>query len=204
MIKQPKLTSFFVLLSSMIILFSFCAAAGAAEGVLHSPSGAVPRFPNLYIVGWTLVNFLLLLSLLYVFAFNPINNMLDQRSTTIASSMQYAEDIKLEVDEMRKEAQANLNEARRESQEIVNRAMKTAEEVKQEMMDKTHEEVANLRVKAQRDIENATIQAKQELREAAANLAILAAEKVLNHSITTDDHQAMIKEFINESGDRIC
>ena len=188
----------------MTILFSFSALAGAADGVLPAGEAKMPSFGNWYVVGWSMANFLILLALLYKFAFNPINEMLEKRSSTIASSMKYAEDIRLEVDEMRREAQANLIEARRESQEIVNRALKTAEEVKQEMMDKANEEAANLRTKAQRDIENATTQAKQELREAAANLAILAAEKVLNRSITTADHQAMIQEFIRESGDRIC
>jgi len=188
----------------MIILFGFAALVGAADGVLPAGEAKMPRFGNWYVVGWSMVNLLILLALLYKFAYNPINEMLDMRSATIANSMKYAEDIRLEVDEMRKEAQANLNEARRESQEIVNRALKTAEEVKQDMMDKANEEVANLRAKSQRDIENATIQAKQELREAAANLAILTAEKVLNRAITAEDHHAMIQEFIRESGDRIC
>jgi F-type H+-transporting ATPase subunit b len=197
--------SFFVLLLSLLLVLAVATLAGAAEGsVLHEAQGQVPRFPNLYVIGWTMVNFLVLLALLYKFAFNPINAMLDNRSKTIANSMQYAEDIRTEVDTMRKEAQASLNDARKESQDIVNRALKTAEDMKQDLLTQANVDVNALKARAEREIVSATESAKQELREAAANLAILAAEKVLNHSITPADHQAMIQQFIDESGDRIC
>lgn len=205
--KIKKKVYLSALLLSMLMLLGFatiCLAAGhASDSALTAPAGK-PPMPNFYVIGWSMVNFLILLALLYKFAFNPINAMLEQRSQTIESSLKHAEDVKIEIEQMRKETQANLNEARKEAQEIVARAMKTAEETKNELISKAQEDVAAMKEKAQNEIQAATEQAKQELREEAANLAILAAEKVLNRAITEEDHKKLIKDFVNEAGDLIC
>ena len=150
------------------------------------------------------VNFLVLLALLYKFAFQPINNMLEQRSNTIESSIKHAEEVRAEVEEMRKEAQANLNESRKEAQEMINRATRAAEETKNAIVTQANEEVAVMKGKARAEIEAATEAAKMELRNTAATLAIMAAEKVLGRVITEEDHKQMVNQFVNEAGDLLC
>ncbi|MGR6837375.1 F0F1 ATP synthase subunit B [Syntrophomonas erecta] len=171
---------------------------------IDQPAGATPRFGNLYAIGWTAVNFFVLLALLYKFAFNPINAMLEQRTTTIESSLKHAEEVKVEVEQMRKEAQTNLLESRKEAQEIVSRATKAAEDAKTEIVAKAQEESKNIKEKANAEIKAATEQAKMELKDTAATLAIMAAEKVLGRAINEDDHKKMVKDFVNEAGDLLC
>lgn len=205
-VKNKKRVLLSALLLSMILLLglaSLCLASGAGDLPLSPPAGK-PPMPNFYVIGWSIVDFLILLALLYKFAFNPINEMLEKRSNTIESSLKHAEDVKAEVEQMRKESHANLNEARKEAQEIVAKALKNAEESKNEMILRAQEEVAVMKQKAQNEIQATTEQAKQELREASATLAIMAAEKVLNHAITEEDHKRMVKDFVNEAGDFLC
>lgn len=178
-------------------------AAGAASA-LHQPAGKPPLFPNLYVIGWSLVNFLILLSLVYKFGYGPINAMLEQRTTTIESSLKHAEEVKAEVEDMRKETQANLADSRREAQEIVARATKAAEDAKNEIIGKAKEDASGIKNKATAEIAAATEAAKAELKDTAASLAILAAEKVLGRAITEDDHKSMVKQFVNEAGDLLC
>jgi F-type H+-transporting ATPase subunit b len=142
--------------------------------------------------------------MLYKFAYNPINEMLEQRTTTIESSIKHAEELKVEVEQMRKEAQANLIESRKEAQEIVGRATKSAEDAKNDIIAKANEEVVSMRERSKAEIKAATEQAKVELRDTAATLALMAAEKVLGRAITEADHQKMVKEFVNEAGDLLC
>ena len=42
--------------------------------------------------------------------------------------------------------------------------------------------------------------ALHELKEQVSNLSILAAEKIINKSLTDEDHTSIIKETINEYG----
>jgi len=183
---------------------SFCLASGTGNAPIAAPAGSPPAFPNLYVIGWSAVNFFVLLAVLYKFAYNPINEMLEQRTTTIESSIKHAEELKVEVEQMRKESQANLIESRKEAQEIVGRATKAAEDAKNDMIAKAKEEVASMNAKAKAEIEAATEQAKIELRDSAATLAMMAAEKILGRAITGADHEKMVKEFVNEAGDLLC
>ena len=183
---------------------TFCMASGGANVPVAAPEGKPPAFGNLYVIGWSAVNFFVLLALLYKFAFNPINAMLDQRANTIESSIKHAEEVKVEIDQLRKEAQANLAESRKEAQEIISRATKAAEDAKTEIAAQAKEEAANMKTKAQAEITAATEAAKLELKDTAATLAMMAAEKVLGRAITEEDHKKMVKEFVNEAGDFLC
>ncbi|SHG93070.1 ATP synthase F0 subcomplex B subunit [Thermosyntropha lipolytica DSM 11003] len=195
---------FMILLLTLLMTLGMASLAYAAGGVVPAPEGHTPHFPNWYAIGWTAVNFFILLALLYKFAFNPINKMLEERTNTIESSLKHAEQVKVEVEEMRKEAQANLAESRKQAQEIVARATKAAEDAKNEIITKAQEEAENIRQKAYAEIQAATEKAKIELKDAAAMLALMAAEKVLERAITDEDHKNMVTKFINEAGDLMC
>lgn len=196
-----------VLLLAMVMVLGFATLCMAAEGgnvPIPQPEGATPAFGNWFVIGWTAVNFFVLLALLYKFAYNPINAMLEQRSNAIEGSLKHAEEVKIEVEQMKKETQSNLAESRKEAQEIVARATKAADDAKNEIINKAKEEAANTKKKAAAEIQAATEQAKIELKDTAAALALLAAEKVLSRAITDDDHKKMVKQFVNEAGDLLC
>lgn len=203
MIKNKK-RYLLALLLAMVLIMGFASFSMASGGVIDQPAGSTPAFPNLYAIGWSAVNFFVLLALLYKFAYNPINAMLEERSSTIEGSLKHAEAVKLEVEQMRKETQDNLAQSRQEAQEIVARATRAAEDAKNEIIAKAQEDATNLRNKATAEIQAATEQAKAELRDAAATLAIMAAEKVLSRAITQDDHKRMVQDFINEAGELLC
>jgi F-type H+-transporting ATPase subunit b len=205
-VKRTKRVYLLSLLLSMVFILGFAALCLASGGNMpvNSPEGKPPAFGNLYVIGWTAVNFFVLLALLYKFAFNPINNMLEQRSSTIESSLKHAEEVKVEVEQLRKETQNNLIESRKEAQEIVARATKAAEDAKNEIIAKANEESTTIKNKAKAEIQAATEQAKLELKDTAATLAIMAAEKVLGRAINEADHKNMVKEFVNEAGDLLC
>lgn len=204
--KSNKRYYAMVIMVSIIMVMgfaTFCMASGGSTPV-SAPAGKTPTFGNWYVIGWTAVNFLVLLSLIYKFGYGPINAMLEERSATIEGSLKHAEEVKVEVEQFRKEAQANLIESRKEAQDIVARATKAAEDAKNQLMAKAQEDALTVKNRAAAEIKSATEQAKAELKDAAANLAIFAAEKVLNRAITDDDHKRMVKEFVNEAGDLLC
>lgn len=205
--KKSKFKYLTALLCSTLMLLGFASVAMASGGgdmPLSPPAGIPPAFPNFYTIGWTMVDFLFLLALLYKFAFNPINDILDKRSQTISTALAHAEEVKAEVQALHEKAQKDLQGARQEAQNIINNALKVAEENKNDIINKANEEVNHMKEKARNELLSATEQAKAQLREEAANLAILAAEKVLNRNLTAEDDKQMIKEFVDQSGEYLC
>ena len=205
MIRDKRFHLSVLLLTIVMVLgfATFCMAASGG-GAIPEPAGETPAFGNFFVIGWTAVNFFILLALLYKFAFNPINAMLEQRTTTIEGSLKHAEEVRIEVEQMRKETQTNLAESRKEAQEIVARATKAAEDAKIEISNKAREEADNFKIKARAEIEAATEQAKLELKDTSAILAIMVAEKLLGRAITDEDHKKMVNQFVNEAGDMLC
>lgn len=189
------------------------ARAGQLAGILAilvlllaSPVAASEGVPGFepYKMMWASLNFFILLAILYKFAYDPLLKMLDDRRNTIESSLRHAEEVRVDIERMKTEAQNNLLEARKEAQEIVARATRIGEETREDIISKAKEEAANERKKAVNEIEAAKERALNELRDTAATLAILAAEKVLGKAITVEDHQKMVREFVDEVGGRIC
>lgn len=174
-----------------------------AASPVAASEGGVPGFEP-YKMMWAALNFFILLALLYKFAYDPILQMLDERRNTIESSLRHAEEVRIEIERMKKEAQENLLEARREAQEIVARATKIGEETREEIIQRAKEEANAERQRAVMEINSAKEKALSELRDTAATLAILAAEKVLGRAITVEDHQKMVRQFVDEVGDRLC
>lgn len=186
--------------------FQVAGILGILVLLLASPvlaSEGVPGFEP-YNMMWAALNFFVLLAILYKFAYDPLLKMLDDRRNTIESSLRHAEEVRVDIERMKQEAQSNLLEARKEAQEIVSRATKIGEETREEILSKAKDEAANERKKAVQEIETAKDRALNELRDTAATLAIMAAEKVLGKTITSDDHQKMVREFVDEVGDRLC
>lgn len=195
-VRRKKWSALVVLLLSMLIIMGLATSCYAAD--------EVPPFPDLIKIGWSAVNFFVLLAILYKFAFNPVSNMLEERQNTIESSLKHAEELLVEVEQMRKDSATELADARREAQELVTRGTQIAEETKSSIIAKAEEEAVATKNKAIAEIKAEKEQALSELRDTAATLAILAAEKVLGRAITEEDHKTMVEDFIKDAGDMLC
>lgn len=82
------------------------------------------HFPSLLIY---LVNFLLVLGLLFLFAYKPILRLMDQRADRIRESLEASERAREEAASSQAAVEEQLVEARREGQRIVEQARESAE-----------------------------------------------------------------------------
>lgn len=144
------------------------------------------------------VNFILLLVILRLVAYKPILRMLDDRSERIRESMERAEAVKREAAAAEQEFARRLAEARREGQEIIAQAEKIADRLRQEELDRTRHELEQLRAKALEDIERERERAVAELRKHVADLALLAASRVVGRALDQTAHYRLIEEALAE------
>lgn len=146
-----------------------------------------------------LVNFTLLLIILYFFAYKPILRMLDQRTARIKESMDQAERMREQSAHAQEEIKAQLEATRKEGQAIVAQASQIGERLKEEARQEARQEAEILLSRARREIGREKEEAIRQLRQEFVEIAVLAAEKVVKESLDKKVHQKLIEEVVEQS-----
>lgn len=154
---------------------------------------------NLQLLVAFLINFVILFALLSVFAYKPVLKILDQRQAKIKESMEQAERIKEQTAKSEEQIKAHLETARKEGQAIITQATQFGEKMKDEARDSARKEASILVEKARTEIEHDRDKALEGLRTEFADIAILAAGKVINESLDKKKHLKLIEEVLEES-----
>lgn len=152
--------------------------------------------PGLFI--WSAITFLILVALLYKFAFNPLMRLQQQRQSEIHQSIHDAEKLRDEAQGLLASYKQQLAEARQESEIIVDRARKAGESTKAEVLEEARVAAEATLAKARQQIERDTNQALQKIREEVADLTVAATEKVARTSLSGEDQLRLIQEAISE------
>ncbi|HHW28968.1 MAG TPA: F0F1 ATP synthase subunit B [Syntrophomonadaceae bacterium] len=156
---------------------------------------------NFSTVIWAIINFLVILAILYKFAYNPVMKFLDNRSEEIANNIAEAERNRSESEALLKEYQEKIAQASKEAQEIIARANKVTEEERNRILAQTRDEAAAMLEKARQEIQRERDEALFALRQEVSTLAVMAAEKILSRNLNTEDNQRIVDDFLNEVGE---
>jgi len=158
---------------------------------------------GLGINGWLLaaqiVNFIILLVILYLFAYKPVLKMLDERARKIKESMDEVQKVKNQATHSEEEFKKKIDAAGKEGQEVIARAMRTGEEARQRAQVEAKQEAQVLVEKARVEIQRERDETITELRQEFADLAVVAAEKVIGKSLDKEAHRQMIDQVLDES-----
>ena len=146
---------------------------------------------------WTIITFILLLLVLRKVAWRPILAALEQREHTIRDSLDEAHRARQEAEQLLARHQQMLAEANRESARIIEQSREEAERLRTSMTEQARGEAQRLVEDARREIDRERQRAVQELKTTAADLALAAAGRLLNTSVTGDDHRRLVTEFLD-------
>jgi F-type H+-transporting ATPase subunit b len=152
--------------------------------------------PGLFI--WSVFTFLVLVGVLYKYAFNPLMRLQQQRQGEIHQAIHDAEKLRDEAQDLLADYKHQLAEARREAEMIVDRARKAGESTKAEVLEDARVQAEATLAKARQQIERDTSQALQKIREEVADLTVAATEKVARTSLSGEDQLRLIQEAISE------
>lgn len=146
-----------------------------------------------------IINFTILLGLLYLVAYKPIMRMLDERSLKVKESMEQTELIKEQASQAEGEVKKSLAAAAQEGKEIVARGTRTGEEIRRRAQGEARQEAESLIARARMEIQRERDEAIDELRKEFADLAIMAAGKVIDRSLDKKAHRQLIDKVLEES-----
>ena len=175
-------------------------ATGAGSHVVQlatEAEGAALFQVNLFWVIVSALNFILFFIIIWSFAFKPVSKMLADRKTRIEEGLKDAEQARRDRENAEAERVATISEARREANEILTRAQKVAQETRDADIAATREELERLRVRAAAEIEAEKTRAVAEVRAEVADLALLAAGKVVGETMTDDRQRRLVEEFLS-------
>ena len=147
-----------------------------------------------------LLNFLILLGILYLLAYKPIIRLLDQRAERIRESLAAADEARQEATSAREAIEEQINEARREGQRLLDQAREASDRFRGEEMDRARGEAEAFIERAHTDIQRERDAAIQEVRANFGELAITAAERVIRRSLDRQAHQELISQVLEEGG----
>ncbi len=147
-----------------------------------------------------LLNFLILLGILYLMAYKPIIRLLDQRAERIRESLAAADQARQEATSAREAIEEQINEARREGQRLLDQAREASERFRSEEMERARGEAESFIERAHADIQRERDAAIQEVRANFGELAITAAERVIRRSLDRQAHQELITQVLEEGG----
>jgi F-type H+-transporting ATPase subunit b len=146
-----------------------------------------------------LLIFLIMLGVLYRLAWGPLLRILNERRARIAQGVEATQRALQELEAAEKERQAKLEEARREGQAILDRIAKQAEDLRKELEAKAREQAEGLIAKARAEIQQERQKAVQDLRSQVADLAVMAAGRIIGESLDSKKHRELIERTIEEA-----
>ncbi len=138
---------------------------------------------------WQTLLFVLLLLLLYKFAWKPILNAVNDREEGIKNALAAAEDAKKEMQNVTADSEKLLKEARGEREAMLKEARELKDKILADAKDLAKVEGDKMIKQAKATIESEKKAAVAEIKNQVAELSVQIAEKVLQEQLTNKDKQ---------------
>jgi len=156
--------------------------------------------PDVGLLFWTLVSFIILYIILRKFAWGPILTAVKEREESIKAALDAADNAKKEMENLKADNEKILNEAKTERETM----LKEAREMKSKLISDAENE-AKAKAKtmvetAKTAIQNEKNSAMNELKNTVVDLSVGIAEKLISEELADKDRQLkMIEEILDDS-----
>lgn len=145
-----------------------------------------------------LVNFGIVLGVLWYFALKPLQKMMHKRSNDIEQSLKDAKEIERKLNEANISKEKIITEARQEAQIVMEKAANTAEKFREEKVQATREELEKIIAKTKGDLQAEKEKMVREARQEVASLVVAASSKVIGKHLDGVADQRLIEESLKE------
>ncbi len=145
------------------------------------------------------INFGILLAILWIFLFKPLQRVLDERKRRIAEGLKASESAQTAAEDAKVGAEAEVQRGREDAQALVAQAQEISQRVQADAEENARREADAIIDRARQEIQQERDQAIAELRSEFSDLAIAAAERVIGQAVSPEQHQRLIQEVLAES-----
>ena len=145
--------------------------------------------PDLGLLFWMLLAFLVVFFVVAKFGFPVIIGMVENRKQYIDESLKKAHEASERLANIQKEGETMLQEARQKQAQILKEAADTRDAIVAQAKEKAREEGNRLIAEAKTEIESQKQAAISEIRAQMAELSVQVAEKLLRKELDSDAKQ---------------
>lgn len=140
----------------------------------------------------------LLVFLMYKLAYKPIRNILDKRSEYEQSRLSDADKLKKEYEDLHQQAEQEINDAKSKAKEIISNAQDEGNRVKNNLINEGKSKSQQIIDEAQNTIALQKNKMLDEMHGEMVDVALSAAEKILQSKLDSKNDKESIDEFIKE------
>ena len=156
--------------------------------------------PDLGLLIWTLLAFLIVFFILKKFAWPAIIKGLSDREANIAGSIATAEKVKLEMAQLKTENEAFMVKAREERSVMLKEAKDTKDKIISEAKEQAKEIAAKIVADAQVTINEQKMAAITDMKNQVGKLVIEVSEKILRRELSGKaEQETYIKQLADEA-----
>jgi len=153
--------------------------------------------PDLGLIVWMTVSFLILVVLLRIFAWKPVLKMLNDREEKINVALDEANLAREQMKQLTADNERLLLEAKDERDAILNEARKVSQKMYDDAKTKAQEESQRIIASAKESINVEKQKAIAEIRNMIAEISLEIAEKVIENELSDKQrHQKYINERV--------
>lgn len=168
------------------------------EGGHEGGASANPMTGDPDLAIFTAIVFLVLLGVLWKFAWGPIAEALDRREKGIADQIDEARRSNEEAKRLLAEHQVKLDGAAEEVRALLEKARRDADAQRQQIVADAQEAARVEKERAVREITLAKNQALQDLAEKSVDTAVELAGRIVRRQLTAEDHAELINSALNQ------
>lgn len=152
---------------------------------------------NLTLIG-QMITFALFVWFTKQFVWPPVMKALRDRQAKIADGLAAAERGHLELARALEEAALAIKKSKDEAGNIVLEAKKQSDMILDNARQQAREEGQRIIQQAHTEVQHMIAEAKEDLRKQVATIALAGAEKILQSSIDSSTHHAMLEKLAEE------
>lgn len=152
---------------------------------------------NFNLTLWTLVLFVLFAGVLWKFAWGPILATIDEREKSVRADVEGAAKANAEAVQLLEKHKELVRDAGRERDEMLKRTRAEADQAKAELQTKARVEADAILERAREQIGRERDAAITALRAQVADVAIEAAARIVESSLTKDAQRKIVDEFVS-------
>ena len=147
-----------------------------------------------------IINFGLLLALLYLLLYKPMLRMLAQRRERVAKSMADVDAARESAAKAQQEYDRQVAEAQRKAQAVIAQAAQAGEQVGNDIKAEAQRDAEAIRLKSRDEAAQEKAQILADAQSQIASLSMAATERILGQAVDEKLQHQLIEQFLAELG----
>lgn len=147
---------------------------------------------------FVMINFLVLVAVLYKFGWGPVIRMIDSRQAIIDESLDKAEAARKETEQMTAKLAEEIADARKQAKAIIDEAQKNAEVAKQDILAQAQASADSMLARAEAEIAKEKAEAISQIKGEVADMVVAVTGRLLSENMSDQQHKALVDKYIAE------